>query len=114
MEKQFKSTDERTVGYGPGYVIDSNSPDFLVGRLLTIIETLGLSEKQEKATKDLIRSEVYGQLNLATWINGNLRNVIKDFTNWYEEQNFPCSASNESMTPDDMRSGVYTITYNNK
>ena len=114
MEKQFKSSDEREVGYGPGYVIDSNSPDFLVGRLLTIVETLGLSEKQEKATKDLIRSEVYGQLNVATWINGNLRNVIKDFTEWYEDQNLPCSGSNLPMTPNDMRGGVYTIIYSNK
>lgn len=113
MKKTFNSVDERTTGYGPGYLIDSNSPDFLVGRLLTLIETLGLSEKQERATKDMLRSEVYGILNQpnTVWVNGNLRNIIKDFTVWHEEQNWPTSGSSDEKTPYDCRSGQYELTF---
>lgn len=33
--------------------------DYFLGRILTLIETLGLNETQEKAFKDIIRQEVW-------------------------------------------------------
>lgn len=33
--------------------------DYFLGRVLTIIETLGLPQSQEKAVKDLVRQEVW-------------------------------------------------------
>ena len=53
MERSFKSSDERSIGYGPAYVIKDTEPDYLVGRLLTIVEAVGLPEQQEKSLKRL-------------------------------------------------------------
>jgi hypothetical protein len=116
MEKTFNSSDERTVGYGPAYVVHSEAPDFLVGRLLTIIEAVGLPQGQEKAIKDIIRSEVYGTINAPTtvWINGDLTNIIKDFTEWYESADMPRSGNSDTDTPHDYRRGEYTLIFKSK
>ena len=110
MEQTFKSTDERNVGYGPAYVVKGDAPDYLVGRLLTIIETVGLPEKQEKSIKDLIRSEVYGQLELSTWIDGGLHNIIKDFNEWYSSNDFPTNGGIPNNLSN-YKVGDYTLTF---
>ncbi len=33
--------------------------EYLLGRIMTITETLGLNEKQEKAFKDIIKQEIW-------------------------------------------------------
>ncbi len=48
---------------GYGLVISSESPEYLVGRILTIIEAFGLKDTQEKSAKDLLRKEVYDILS---------------------------------------------------
>ena len=47
------------VGYGAGLVVDHNIQDRLVGKLLPIIETMGLKDSQEISAKDLIRERVW-------------------------------------------------------
>jgi len=60
MSKQIKKIAEETVSsYGNGFVMFDESPERLVGMILEIIETLGLSEKQENSIKHLIRREIY-------------------------------------------------------
>ena len=85
MEKSFKSSDERSIGCGSAYVISSNRPDRLVGRVLTIIEALGLPEKQENSLKDILRQEIYNELGLETWISGSLHTIIKELYEWCEK-----------------------------
>jgi hypothetical protein len=85
MEKIFKSSDERNIGYGSAYVISSSKPDYLVGRVLTIIEALGLQEKQEKSLKDILRQEIYNTLGLETYISGSLHTIIKELYDWCEK-----------------------------
>lgn len=85
MEKTIKSSDERSLGYGPAYVINGGNPDHLVGRILTIIEALGLPQRQEDSLKDILRQEVYNVLSLKLWIPGQLHTMIREFGQWYAE-----------------------------
>jgi len=110
MEKTFKSSDERSVGYGQGYVISSSVPDFIVGRLLTIMEALGLSEKQEKSLKDLIKNEVYSNLG-EIWISGSLHNLIRDLDSWYRKERAPTVTDSDGNPTPNYFGGEYTLTY---
>lgn len=56
--------------WGNALLVQEGMGGVLVGKLLTIIESLGLPEKQEKATKDIIRNEVYDAFDNA-WIIGD-------------------------------------------
>lgn len=72
---------KRYRGYGPGFVIQEDIPNKIVGRLCTLIDALGLKDTQEKSLKDLIRQEIYHQFGGAdnpdaTWIPGQLNNEI--------------------------------------
>jgi len=42
-----------------GYVIDQRQISFVQGRLLTLIESFGMKDTQEKAAKDLVSQELY-------------------------------------------------------
>lgn len=74
-----------TVSYGFSYVIPENAPQYLVGRILTIVEALGLKETQEKSLKDLIREEIYkiqrndeGTLWLTPELNNEIHRVYQE------------------------------------
>jgi hypothetical protein len=80
------SENESKLSYGFGYVIQENEPAYLIGRLLTIIDSLGLKETQEKAVKDLIKNEVWGIINeTAQYIPPVVNDVIHSF---FKEYNF--------------------------
>lgn len=64
-------------GWGNALLVQEGTGSVLVGKLLTIIDSLGLPERQERAVKDVIRNEVYDSYDNA-WIigeedNANLR-----------------------------------------
>jgi len=59
-----------STGWGNALVIFEDTPSTLVGKLLTLAETWGMSEKQEKAVKEMIRQEVYRAFDTA-WIIGD-------------------------------------------
>ena len=82
-ENKFRDSGFINEGWGSALLVFEGTSERLVGRLLTIIETLGLGDKQEKATKSLVRQEVYNSLDDA-WIIGEedhtlLRKHIYDF-----------------------------------
>lgn len=106
MKITLNSSDERTQGYGPAYVIGADRPDFLVGRILTHIEALGLSEKQEKAIKDLARSEIYSVLECDKWIPGQLHTLIKEFVKECEKMPAPTTPDSVAYLP-----GEFVLTY---
>ena len=110
MKKIFKSTDERSSGYGDAYIIKSDHPDYLVGRLLTVIEAIGLPEKQEKSLKDLIRFEIYNSLDLATWVPRGLHNITVDFYNWYQVES-PIRQSSGSVRYADIKRGQEPVDH---
>lgn len=45
--------------FSSGYVITDDQIRHLEGRLLTLVESIGLKDTQEKAVKDLVRNEVW-------------------------------------------------------
>lgn len=115
MENTIKSSDNRNIGYGSAYIISSSRPDYLVGRVLTLIEAMGLPEKQETSIKDLIKQEIYNTLGLETWIPGSLNTIIKEMNEWYEKQNVarsigatPTSSRHDRL---DFMGGDFSLTY---
>lgn len=60
-----KKTDPlgSNVGYGSGYIIQDYQVQCLEGRLLTLVESWGLRESQERAIKSQVRQEVWGLLS---------------------------------------------------
>jgi hypothetical protein len=64
-------------GWGWGYVIGQDQIGFVQGRLLTLIESFGMKDTQEKAAKDLVSQELYrlyeGAITLDTETHSKLR-----------------------------------------
>ena len=60
--KNLGVISEETVGfvnYGRGFAVYDSVPDSLVGRIMPIIEGMGLKESQEKAIKGIIKGTIY-------------------------------------------------------
>ena len=103
MEKTFK-TEKVVLGKRiSGIVLPQTRVDFLVGRLLTIIDAMGLDERQEKSAKDLIKSEVY-LVTREGWIVPELQEVLHEFMWWGR------NVESSSM-PHDVLAGEYTLTF---
>ena len=64
-------------GWGYGYAISSESPDRIVGRVIGIIEAIGLTEKQEESVKGLIRSAVWDVFQDAVCITDKRHSEIR-------------------------------------
>jgi len=50
-------------GWGFGYLIDDGVPNTIIGKVLTLIEVMGLSPQQEKSLKDLVQQAVWETVN---------------------------------------------------
>ena len=113
MQITIKSTEERNVGFGDGYLINSEKPDYLVGRVLTLIEALGLPDKQEKSIKDVLRSEIYGVLEPSCFVPHQLHTIVKELREKYEDECQKESEGCSSGIPNNptFMSGEYTLTY---
>lgn len=102
MSKRNKSF-ESAVSYpsrGYGLVLQENVPDWLVGRVLTIIDALGLKDAQEKSCKDLLKNEIYqlnsenqGTLWIPPSLNDELYRIIHDILDTHDHS-VPMSWSN--------------------
>lgn len=66
----MNETKKNYSGWGNALVIFEETPNDLVGKLLTLAEAWGLPEKQEKAVKEMIRQTVYRAFDNA-WIIGD-------------------------------------------
>ena len=54
MKKQ-----EPEVPWGAGYVVPENHPYQVTGKILTLLEVLGLPAKQEQSFKDLVHQHIW-------------------------------------------------------
>jgi hypothetical protein len=63
-------------------LVGAEDVSFLEGRVKTFIESLGLSDKQEKASKDIARDVLWDWFNFIT--DHNLDYLI-DKKEWYQE-----------------------------
>jgi hypothetical protein len=74
------SSEEKMLGMGMGTLVLNHSIDKLVGKLLTLAETLGLSEKQENSYKDLVRQTVYNYFGDFTNVEDDLTTLVYEIT----------------------------------
>lgn len=63
---------EQPLQLSGGYVIQQESISALQGRLLTLIEAIGLPEGQEKAVKDLVKNELWKLCDYVVWCPSDL------------------------------------------
>ena len=98
--------------YGHGYIVQDGMPDYIVGRILTFIETLGLRESQEKSLKDLIRQDIWAQFREgfgANYINPSLNDEVHRVLREINEHELK---NTEPGTPINSSYGYeFTITY---
>lgn len=79
--------------YGCGYVIWEDAIGLIVGRVLTIIESIGLSNKQEEAVKSLIKQAIYEDCKDYVYIDETLHSAIhKVLIEQKRNKNYPVSA----------------------
>jgi len=68
-----------SVGYSYGYVIFDSTPSHLEGKVLTILETAGLPQKQEEALKGLLRNAIWETIHESSvYITPERHQVIRD------------------------------------
>lgn len=80
MSKEIRGTVQGTPSHGTALVIGSWIPDSLVGRVLEIIEAIGLPEKQETSIKNLVKDVIYAKTTEekeAAFICSDLHNAIR-------------------------------------
>lgn len=78
MQKQINVESlTEPVGYGYAYVIHAEYPNQIIGRILTLIEVMGLPTQQESATKDLIRQIVWDELSHGVYITPERHTAIR-------------------------------------
>ena len=64
-------------------LISGSDLSFLQGKTKTFIESLGLPDKQEKATKDVLQGILWDWFN---YITDHNRDHLKDKKEWYKNK----------------------------
>jgi len=119
MKFTVKRTDEQTNTpdqYLAGYVIDEHEIDGIIGKLLTLIEAVGLEDKQETSLKSIIKQTVRSGIGTHpdSFITREIIDLIYNFNSKLHEE---CIKS-EAITPDReggcLRDGTYELTFTSK
>lgn len=71
-----KNTPVQTISYGFAHLVLENHFKYLNGKILTLIEAIGLPTKQEEALKALISQAIYGETGI--YIDPTLNDAIHD------------------------------------
>jgi len=82
------SVEKNVSGFASAHILDEGEAEYLVGRICTIVETLGLKDTQEKAAKDLFKQEIYSVFSWtrgARFIHSTLASVIRTMLNRQSE-----------------------------
>jgi hypothetical protein len=81
--KELSKVPGEEVSWGRAYLTNNNTPNYLIGRLFTIVEAMGLKETQEKSVKDLFQNEVWtmfskkqGTEYLSVSVHNEIRKII--------------------------------------
>lgn len=94
MSRKNEIVGEEHLNYGCGYAVNDNSPEYLVGRVLQIIEILGLQGKQEQSIKGLIREAIYDEFcQRGVYLKSSLYTTLRktDYKKKEENQGVPYS-----------------------
>ena len=76
-EKSNVQSETPNVSWGEAYVLTTNTPDRLSGRIFSVIETMGLKDKQEESAKDIIRTIIWEIFEDAIYISAEKHNEIR-------------------------------------
>ncbi len=89
----------------PTYVLDN-----LVGRVLTIIEAMGLKDSQEKSAKDIIRQEIYYAFGpeMAQVLEGSL---VYEIRRCEQEIKKSCRDNDSTNAPTILPDVQYSLTW---
>lgn len=68
------------ISFSGGYFYFPSQIDNIIGKLLTLAETLGLKDTQEKAYKDMVRNVVYEFCGNTKWVNSDIVNKIMEYS----------------------------------
>ena len=79
--KTKKSSD---LSWGFGYAVSSDTPNRIIGNVLTLVEVLGLTEKQERPFKDLITQRVWDAFNDGISLSDETHTELRE--RYYKEQ----------------------------
>lgn len=70
--------------WGHGYAVSSDTPNRIIGNVLTLVEVLGLTEKQERPFKDLITQRVWDAFNDGIPLSDETHTELREL--YYKEQ----------------------------
>ena len=88
MSKIIKSSSEgEQVGFAHGYIFMDWSRDYITGRILTLLESFGLKDSQEKAAKDILRQEIESWFHReGTYLPDGLHTAVKNIMSRVEKE----------------------------
>ena len=112
-EVEIKSRDSQ-VGIGNGYVIPEHQISNLIGKLLTLVETLGLQEKQENSFKDIIKQAVWSNVRDNKPVDSELLTLVNNFIHEKDREENNRHSDRDSLncySPKDNIQGEYTLTF---
>lgn len=95
MKITHKSSESNRGVHG-AFVLEQNNVDQMVGELLTLIDALGLKEKQEKSLKDLVRQKIWNTVSNAFYINGQVLVLAQDIDWEVRDENSQLAARSTS------------------
>ena len=80
MSKKFSDSDvlPPNMSWGYAYVLNEEAPNYLIGKIMPIIEIMGLPEKQETAIKDQIKQIVRQEFYEGVYIKPERHNKIRE------------------------------------
>jgi hypothetical protein len=84
-----------TVSWGEAFVMERSSQDRIIGKILTLVEVMGLQEKQEQSLKDLIRQSVWKVFEDGIYISSERHSEIR---NIYYEKRRETNTANTPMS----------------
>jgi len=114
MYKVEISSKDSQVAVGHGYVLPEHQINTLIGKLLTLTETLGLQEKQEKSFKDIIKQAVWSNVRDMKHIDSELLTLVNNFA-WEKEREEGHRQSNvnnvDAYSPREPIKGNYKLIF---
>jgi len=84
-----------SLSWGHGYAVSGDAPNRIIGNVLTLVEVLGLTEKQERPFKDLITQRVWDAFNDGIPLSSETHTELRE--KYYKEQD---EARTENRPPD--------------
>ena len=115
MLKITLKSSEAQFGIGEGFVLPNHALEYLVGRLLTLVEAFGLNERQEKSAKELVKQEVYGSVRDYKLVESDLLTLVNRMTikkeNEQERRSLNTQDSSDMLVPSSWLKGDYELTF---